>query len=56
MSDVTGSITIPSSVADGNTRRRVSMSCNEYPDACQIFSYGEVEDYIVNIHYDDDDE
>ncbi|MDQ2178988.1 S8 family serine peptidase [Marinifilum sp. D714] len=45
---VTGSITIPSSVS-GTTRMRVSMKYNASQTACESFSYGEVEDYTVNI-------
>ncbi|MCB9000531.1 MAG: M4 family metallopeptidase [Bacteroidales bacterium] len=45
---VTGSITIPSDVT-GVRRMRVSMKYNGSQDACETFSYGEVEDYNVNI-------
>jgi len=45
---VTGSITIPST-ASGTTRMRVSMKYNGAQTACETFSYGEVEDYTVNI-------
>lgn len=48
-STVTGSITIPSSAATGTTRMRVSMKYNGVPSSCETFSYGEVEDYTVNI-------
>ena len=40
---------IPSSAKLGNTRMRVSMKWNGAPTACETFSYGEVEDYTVNI-------
>lgn len=46
---VTGSFTIPVSAPAGATRMRVSMKYNGVPDPCESFSYGEVEDYTVNI-------
>jgi len=46
---VSGSITIPSSATDGATRMRVSMKYNAIPTACETFTYGEVEDYTINI-------
>lgn len=45
----TGYINIPNSAATGETRMRVSMKYGYYPSSCQTFSYGEVEDYTVNI-------
>lgn len=42
---VEGTIFIPS--YSGTTRMRVSMKRNSYADPCDIFSYGEVEDYTV---------
>ena len=46
---VSGSFTVPSSAANGETRMRVSMKYNGIPTACESFNYGEVEDYTVNI-------
>jgi hypothetical protein len=47
---VTGSVTIPSTVAAGPTRMRIVMSYGAaVPPSCGTFSYGEVEDYTVNI-------
>ncbi|WP_313501801.1 M4 family metallopeptidase [Kaistella carnis] len=46
---VSGSITIPGSAITGNTRMRVSMKYNGIPTACETFSYGQVEDYTLNI-------
>ncbi|OSY89371.1 hypothetical protein WH52_01670 [Tenacibaculum holothuriorum] len=40
---------VPSTAKMGNTRMRVSMKWNGAPTACETFSYGEVEDYTVNI-------
>ncbi|MGM0581417.1 MAG: GEVED domain-containing protein [Bacteroidota bacterium] len=46
---VSGSFTVPSGALDGNTTMRVSMKYNGVPSPCESFSYGEVEDYTVNI-------
>jgi hypothetical protein len=46
---VSGSFTVPSSATNGTTRMRVSLKYNAIPTACESFSYGEVEDYTVNI-------
>lgn len=46
---VSGSFTVPSSALSGSTRMRVSMKYNGVPTSCEAFSYGEVEDYTVNI-------
>ena len=47
-SSVSGSFTVSGSVT-GATRMRVSMSYNAAPPYCGTFSYGEVEDYTINI-------
>ncbi|GGI57670.1 fibronectin type III domain-containing protein [Winogradskyella haliclonae] len=41
--------TVPTSAVAGPTRLRVSMEWNSTPGACETFTYGEVEDYTVNI-------
>ncbi|UCH97518.1 MAG: M4 family metallopeptidase, partial [Candidatus Aminicenantes bacterium] len=46
---VSGSFTVLASTIIGDTRMRVSMSPNPYPPICGSFTYGEVEDYTVNI-------
>lgn len=46
---LSASITIPATATLGVTRMRVSMKYNAAPTACETFSYGEVEDYSVNI-------
>lgn len=46
---VSASFTVPSGAVNGATRMRVSMSYNATPTACQSFTYGEVEDYTVNL-------
>jgi PKD repeat protein len=47
-SPVSGNFTVPGT-ASGLTRMRVSMSYSTYPPYCGTFTYGEVEDYTVNI-------
>jgi uncharacterized repeat protein (TIGR02543 family) len=47
-STVSGSFTVPYGV-DGVTRMRVSMSYSTSPPYCGTFTYGEVEDYTVDI-------
>jgi len=46
---VSGSFTVPSTATDGATRMRVSMKYNGTPTSCETFTYGEVEDYTINI-------
>ena len=46
---VSGSFTVPSTASDGATRMRVSLKYNGIPTACETFTYGEVEDYTINI-------
>jgi hypothetical protein len=46
---VSGTITVPATAALGATRMRVSMKYNGVPTSCETFSYGQVEDYTVNI-------
>ena len=43
------SFTIPTNAIENTTRMRVSMSYNAIPTSCQSFTYGEVEDYTVNL-------
>ncbi len=44
-----GSFTIPTTAATGNVRMRVSQKYNGIPTSCETFSYGEVEDYTLNL-------
>jgi hypothetical protein len=47
---VSGLITVPADVLDGNTRLRVTMKYGSYPNnPCGNFKYGEVEDYTLHI-------
>lgn len=49
-SPVTGSITIPAAAKLGATRMRVMMQYNTAPTSpCGTYTYGQVEDYAVNI-------
>ncbi|WP_338811956.1 GEVED domain-containing protein [Bernardetia sp. Wsw4-3y2] len=48
-SAVSGTLNIASNAATGTTRMRVSMKYNGAQTACETFTYGEVEDYTVNI-------
>ncbi|MCP9769032.1 T9SS C-terminal target domain-containing protein [Lacihabitans sp. LS3-19] len=41
--------TIPQTARLGETRIRISMKYGSYPTSCETFTYGEVEDYTVNI-------
>lgn len=50
---VTGALTIPDNAMEGITRMRVAMRYNRPPEACGNFTYGEVEDYSVEIAGDD---
>ncbi len=46
---VTGSFTVPANAVLGNTTIRVQMKYNAAPANCETFSWGEVEDYCVEI-------
>lgn len=46
---ISRNFTVPSAALTGPTRMRVSMKYNASPTSCEVFSYGEVEDYTVNI-------
>ncbi|SEC39811.1 Por secretion system C-terminal sorting domain-containing protein [Tenacibaculum sp. MAR_2009_124] len=46
---LTTEVNIPYSATLGQTRMRVSMKWDGSQTACEIFGYGEVEDYTVNI-------
>ena len=47
--NLTATFTVPTTALAGATRMRVSMKYNAVQTACETFSYGEVEDYTVNI-------
>jgi chitodextrinase len=46
---ISGSFTIPSTTTLGAKRMRVSMKYNGVPTSCEAFSYGQVEDYTINV-------
>ncbi len=46
---VSGTFTVPATANSGTTRMRVSMKYNGIPSPCETFSYGQVEDYTVNL-------
>ncbi len=46
---ITATFTVPTTAATGNTRMRVAMKYNGVPTSCETFSYGEVEDYTLNL-------
>ena len=47
--NLTASFTVPTGVSEGTTRMRVTMKYNSAATPCESFSYGEVEDYAVNL-------
>lgn len=48
-STLSKAFTVPTTALLGSTRMRVSMKYNAAPTACETFSYGEVEDYTINV-------
>jgi hypothetical protein len=46
---ITTEIQVPGSALSGQTRMRISMRYGSLPSACGSFTYGEVEDYTVDI-------
>ena len=46
---LSATFTVPSDAVLGATRMRVTMKYNAAATACETFSYGEVEDYTVNV-------
>ncbi|MEL6864246.1 MAG: GEVED domain-containing protein [Bacteroidota bacterium] len=49
---IEGNIAVPLDAPLGETRMRVAMKKNAFADPCEYFSFGEVEDYTVNIVVD----
>lgn len=47
--NISVNVTIPMSATTGSTRMRVSMKYGSAPGPCEVFNYGEVEDYTINI-------
>ena len=46
---ITGTITVPATADLKKVRMRVSMKFNAVPTSCEAFTYGQVEDYSVNV-------
>ncbi len=46
---VTGTILFPENMPEGVTRMRIVMQWNTMPNSCDVFDYGETEDYCVTI-------
>ncbi len=46
---LSGTFTVPSDALSGSTRMRVTMKYNATATACETFTYGEVEDYTINV-------
>lgn len=51
-SNNSGSFTIPNGTSETSVRMRVSMKYNAIPTSCETFTYGEVEDYTINLSAD----
>jgi hypothetical protein len=45
----TGEITVPQGTQSGEKRMRVRMTYSSDPEPCDGFTYGEVEDYTINV-------
>ena len=45
----TGSFTVPNGTSLTSVRMRVSMKYNAIPTSCETFTWGEVEDYTINL-------
>jgi len=46
---LSATFTVPSDAQLGSTRMRITMKYNAAATACETFSYGEVEDYTINV-------
>jgi PKD repeat protein len=46
---LTTTVTVPAGASTGNTRFRATLKYNSDPTSCETFSYGQVEDYTVNV-------
>lgn len=46
---IEGNFIVPDSAKEGETRMRVAIKYNDIPEACEVYDYGEVEDYTVAI-------
>ena len=46
---LSGTISLPATALNGNTRMRVTMSRDAYANPCGPINFGEIEDYSINI-------
>jgi chitodextrinase len=46
---VSGTFTVPATATLGQTRMRVTLKYNGIPTPCETFSFGQVEDYTINL-------
>jgi|GEM_PF-1058246 len=51
-STVSSTITIPSTAVSGDRLLRVAMKYNAFSDPCDVFPYGEVEEYTLRVRCD----
>jgi uncharacterized repeat protein (TIGR02543 family) len=52
IAETTGSFQVPMSAFIGNTKMRISMKQGSFPKPCEVFAYGEVEDYSIIVNND----
>jgi len=45
-----GTYKIPADALPGMTKVRVAMKNSDYPESCETFALGEVEDYMINVN------
>ncbi len=53
---INGVFTVPTNAEDGITRMRITMKYNSVAGPCDIFNYGEVEDYSIAVNMEADEE
>jgi hypothetical protein len=49
MNAFSGNITVPATAIEGDVRMRVAVKWGNYPEPCETFARGEVEDYTINL-------
>ncbi len=49
MNSFSGNIIVPATAIDGTVRMRVAVKWGSYPEPCETFERGEVEDYTINL-------
>ena len=48
---LTGIVTVPTDAASGPHRMRVAMKKDAFAEPCEVFAFGEVEDYTVEVNF-----